>query len=615
MKSESNPQKLSLRQLLLACVLLFGFGLALCLILSPGRDERRFREFGNALFREELTSNTLSLHYTLVNPKRFGIDEYPVRLPCYVAGSASSAASSLEKTLKELRCIRSDHLGPEARYAHTCLENSLLSALELSRFPYYDEPFSPAHGIQSQLPILLSEYDFRTKKDVEEYLTLLSQTGEFLDSFLLYESEKACRGLLMSMRSLRTAEEQCDTIVTLEALTDKSHFLQTGFQERLTELGHLLPLQESELRAWREQNDRLLISVLYPAYQRLKEGLLELEALAPSETAGLSSLPLGKEYYRALLRHETGSEKSPEDIRLLLEQTLITESETIKQLARDYPACIPALDSGNYMDLGIYDTSVMIESLKEKMAEEFPALTPLPDVILKEVTPDLQSSSAPAFYLTAPADGTDRNVIYINPQNAAHGLELYVTLAHEGYPGHLYQNAYTSKQILSDENNLLRLLLSTGGYLEGWALYVEQRSYDYASKLLCDQGRPADAVCVQLEKHNRSLQLCLYSLLDLLIHYDGATREEVAAYLAPLGIQNAGTAGRIYDYICQAPCNYPKYYLGYLEILALKQDAVKLWGNAYSELSFHEFLLKWGPADFSSLRKMLAEHAESEISL
>ena len=615
MNKESNPQKLSLRQLLLSCVLLFGFGLAICLILSPGRDERRFRQFGNALFREELTSNTLNLHYTLVNPKRFGIDEYPVRLPCYAADSAPDAASSLERTLKELQCIRSDRLGREARYSHICLENSLLSSLELARFPYYDEPFSPAHGIQGQLPILLSEYDFRTKKDVEEYLTLLSQTGEFLDSFLQYESEKASRGLLMSKGSLHTAEEQCDTIVTMKALTDKSHFLQTGFQERLTELGQLLPLQESELLAWTEQNDQLLISVLYPAYQRLKEGLRELEALAPSEAAGLSSLPLGKEYYRALLRHETGSEKSPEDIRLLLERTLITESETIKQLARDYPACIPALDSGNYLDLGIYDTSVMIEDLKERMTGDFPTLSPLPDVILKEVSPDLQSSSAPAFYLTAPADRTDRNVIYINPKNAAHGLELYVTLAHEGYPGHLYQNAYTSKLLLSDENNLLRLLLSTGGYLEGWALYVEQRSYDYASRLLCDQGRPADAVCVQLEKHNRSLQLCLYSLLDLLIHYDGASKEDVGAYLAPFGVQNTEAVGRIYDYICQAPCNYPKYYLGYLEILALKQEAIRLWGDAYSELSFHEFLLKWGPADFSSLERMLVELSGSELSL
>lgn len=609
MSNVTPHKRLTARQLFLSCGLLFCFALAICLLFYSKRDEIRFRQLSQELFQEEMTSNTLSLHYTLASPEQFGIDDYAVLLPCYQVGSAPLQAEALQNTLNELLKIDPSKFDREERHAYDCLKNSLLASLRLSQFPYYDDPLSPAQGIQGKLPILLSEYEFRSRRDVEEYLSLLEQTGVFFESLLQYEREKAAAGTLPSLASLRKTEKQCDTIVTSEDLAKGTHFLQTSFQERLVQLSQDTPLQETELQAWLAENDRLLEQVFLPACQALGAGLKELEAYAPAETLGLSSLPLGKEYYQALLAHETGSSKTPKEVRLLLEQTLLQESMTIRQLAQDYPACLTALDSGNYLDIGIYDVTVMLEDLIRQMSDEFPVLSPMPKATLKTVSENLQASSAPAFYLTAPADNTERNVIYVNPKNDAQGLELYVTLAHEGYPGHLYQNAFSSAHLLSLKKEIgrLRLLLSTGGYLEGWALYVEQRSYDYASRLLQDQGRPADAVCVQLEKHNRSLQLCLYSLLDLLIHYDGASVQEIQAYLAPFGVRDKNVVNQIYEYVCQAPCNYPKYYLGYLEILELKRQAMELWGDQYSDLAFHRFLLEWGPADFASLKGMLQE--------
>ena len=59
--------------------------------------------------------------------------------------------------------------------------------------------------------------------------------------------------------------------------------------------------------------------------------------------------------------------------------------------------------------------------------------------------------------------------------------------------------------------------------------------------------------------------------------------------------------------IAQEPCNYPKYYLGYLEILALQEEAEALWGDTYSDYSFHCFYLDNGPADFLSLEEQLTQ--------
>ena len=116
------------------------------------------------------------------------------------------------------------------------------------------------------------------------------------------------------------------------------------------------------------------------------------------------------------------------------------------------------------------------------------------------------------------------------------------------------------------------------------------------------------ALTARLEAHNRSLQLCLYSLMDIMIHYDNASLEQIAEMLRKFGIQDAETAESIYNYIVQAPCNYPKYYLGYLEILALREKAQELWGTDYTDYRFHLFFLDSGPSDFLSLGERLASY-------
>ena len=204
-------------------------------------------------------------------------------------------------------------------------------------------------------------------------------------------------------------------------------------------------------------------------------------------------------------------------------------------------------------------------------------------------------------------DDTDSNVIYINEKNSPGGLELYTTLAHEGYPGHLYQTVYSNRSFLSQGENKVRQLLWYGGYQEGWALYVEFLSFDYASALLEENGRSQDALCVQLEKHNRSLQLCLYSLLDIMIHDQGASFRQVAEVLENFGITQVSSIKAIYAYIAEEPCNYLKYYLGYLEILSLQQEAMAQWGDSYSDYAFHTFFLDCGPSDFTSLKERLLE--------
>lgn len=607
---------LSPRQLLLCAAILLLFTALVLFLFGHKRDEKQFTNLTHDLFVEQMTSNTLNMHYTLAFPEDFGIYDYKPVLPGYSADEDRSARQAVDNTLRELSKIRPGKLDAADAYTYDLLMRKLKNSQNLNEFTYYQMPLSPSSGMQSQLPILLAEYTFRNRRDVEDYLSLLDQTDTYLASLLTFEQEKAAAGLSMSTYSLRQVKNQCDTIVSKDALDEGSHFLQSTFRERLTPLVQDGSLSAKDAEKYIQQNDRLLRTVVQPAYEALADGLFLLEdgdGVPPLPT-GLCTRPSGKEYYQYLLISQTGSYRPVEEIKAMLQENMQTEYKTIYTMIQEHPELAKQLKDGSYAELPCTDADAMLADLQKRMQWDFPLLPDcetaetslvLPHVQVKSVSPDLQEYCAPAFYLTAPLDDTDRNVIYINQKNAPSGLDLYTTLAHEGYPGHLYQTVYHNRDFVNREENKVRQLLGYGGYLEGWALYVEFYGYDYATQLLQEEGRQEDALCVQLEKHNRSLILCLYSTLDIMIHYDNASREDIAAFLQDFGIHSTTAVNTVYNYIADEPCNYLKYYLGYLEILELKESARTCWQNEYNDYDFHSFLLDAGPSDFTALAALL----------
>ncbi len=597
----------SLKQILFMVSLVLAFSALTLFLFTYKKDEKRFANITSRLFTEEMASGTLNMHYTVAHPENFGIYGYEPCLPGYSADASRQGQIALENTLASLNSIHRKKLTPSDAYLCKLLTRYLENTLALSEFSYYSEPFSPSSGIQTQLPILLAEYTFRSKRDVEDYLTLLDQIDEYFASLLKYEQEKAEAGLLLPAASLKSVRSQCDNIVTKQSLESETHFLQTTFRERLQPLLGNGTLTEAEVQKYVDTNNRLLRTVVLPAYVALGDGLLLLEDESVS-LSGLAAAPQGKEYYEALLISETGSYRPVAEIQELLTAQFTAEYEAISDLLDAHPEAAQRYADNETISFPYKNAVQMLTDLQERMKVSFPAISgETVSVTVKPVSESLENYTAPAFYLTAPLDDTVNNVIYINTQKTLSDLELYTTLAHEGYPGHLYQTVYCNRRSLAEGANVAKELLWYGGYLEGWAVYVEFLSYDYASALLQESNQEQDAVLVQIEKHNRSLQLCLYSLLDIMIHYENASFSKVAKVLEGFGIRDSASAKAVYSYIAHEPCNYLKYYLGYLEILALRENARALWGDSYTDYSFHCFYLDNGPADFLSLQEQLEQ--------
>lgn len=633
--------RITVRQLVFSIAFLVAFLLLVTFLFTYHRDEHLFENITTRLFRSEMESNTLNMHYTIAYPDNFGIHNYKAVLPCYSSDNRLSGQAGLENLISALSSLNADKLSEEDQYARNLLLKSLSNSLSMSNYPYFEEPLSPSSGMQVQLPILLAEYTFRTEQDVADYLRLLDQTDEYFSSLLAFEQEKASQGLLMASSSLQKVIDQCDTVLDKTALEEESHFLQSTFRERITCLIKDKTITLEKAKKYVVLNNRLLRTVMQPAYEALADGLCLLlgnsgsSACVPSGSVspgtsssgsaslkGLAAYENGAEYYSLLLRSQTGSDRNIPEIEDLLLSKLSEETKKIAQLVNenedlsdlDYEAALA--DAFPYRN-----ASQMLTDLQQRMQNDFPAINPsgqktgIPQsdipiqISVKPVSKSLENYCAPAFFLTPPIDDATNNVIYLNGKNSPSSLELYTTLAHEGYPGHLYQTVYYNQlqNPLEDISaaSLARQLLWYGGYLEGWALYVEFLSFDYASQILLERDQPQLSAAVQIEKHNRSMLLCLYTLIDILIHYENASLQQVGGLLDSVGITDPDAAAVIYEYIVENPANYPKYYLGYLEILALKKQAEEQWQDSYTDCGFHTFFLNAGPSDFFSLQELL----------
>lgn len=580
--------------------------LILLLTVSAGLQTLRFHRFSAELFHEEMSSDTLSMHYTIAFPETYGIAADAAALVPYSQGSQRESIGRLAAHARAAAAIKAPLLPRGSRDLLVLLRRQLAEQLREADFPYYAEPLSPGSGIQSTLPILLAEYTFRNKQDVENYLALLAQLPAYLDGIAVYENEKADAGLFMSDSAADQVVTQCYEILASERLKDDSHFLCTTFSQRLQALTDDGLLTREEAVSYQDRNRSLLLERVQPAYEALGDSILLLKGNGKNER-GLAHFPDGKEYYTHLFAQTTGCGRPLTEVRQLLLQRMEKETQALSALVQKRPD-LPALTGkDSFPELSAPE---MLDDLQKRMQSAFPPMPgsdQSPACAVKEVSKSLEDYCAPAFYLTPPIDDNSENTIYVNQKENPSGVELYTTLAHEGYPGHLYQTVYNQRCKRQARANPAYSLLHYGGYSEGWALYVEFLSYDYAKELLAESGASEnELLAVDALRSNRSIQLCLYSLLDLEIHYEGADFKAVCKTLRSFCIDDAKICRDIYNYIVQEPANYPKYYVGYLEFELLKEAARQKWQDDYSDVRFHRMILETGPCPFEMLWKKVA---------
>jgi uncharacterized protein (DUF885 family) len=551
-------------------------------ILSPaGKSTGSFSEFCTTLFREEMKSNTMNLHFTLKDPKAAGIDSYEITLGSLSGDSPHNQARQLKKLSEELKKYSHRSLKGKDRLTCRLLSDYISRQQNLAAYPYYDEPLTPSGGVTSQLPVLLAEYTFRNTRDIKDYLGLLSQMDTYFLGILDYEQKKADAGLFMSDEACLKVIEGCE--VFTEHRND--NFLIDTFSNRLNAMDGLTDTQKN---AYLKQHSKVLSDHVIPAYRQMIKGLTMLLGRGHNNW-GLCNFPEGKAYYEAVVSADTGCDDSVEDLF----------SQIAKARREDLTFCQNLLEKNPKLasqspkpDAALKEENAMLSRLQKEILTDFPA-PPQTEVEICHVDPALSEYLAPAFYITAPIDDISHNRIYINDAKNDTDIYYFTTLAHEGYPGHLYQtictSSYGAPEVLS--------LLNYPGYTEGWATYTEMQSFYYAG---------LDPDLASLLQHNQAATLSLYATADIGIHYFGWEKEKNAAFWSEYGVDDTATVKRITDLILEEPGNYLKYYVGYLKFRQMREQ-LALENKSFSVSAFHEAILRTGPSPFSVLEETVRD--------
>lgn len=561
--------------LILPCCLLvilisFLSGNAFWSSLHAESSDRQFRTFTRSLFQTEVSANTISLHYTLRSPSDYGIADIPATY-----GSLSSdpvaAKASVRNVLSSLQEFDPDTLSSKNALTFKILDTYLKNASTGTDYLLYQEPLGPVSGIHTQLPVLLSEYSFYDTQDVETYLALLKETPSYFDSVIRFEQKKAASGLFMPDYQADSVLDTCQSFIDM----GKENYLVSTFNERIASLD-LLP--ENRKDSFQKENMKLVTEEIYPAYQNLITAIKSLKGKGMNEQ-GLSHFPYGKKYYEYLVRQTTGCNESISRLRLMTRAQILEDLSAMQKVL--FPADA-ALTQASVLEQTSPDS--MLDDLRSKITDTFPEI-PDVDFQVKYVPESMQDYLSPAFYMIPAIDNLTENVIYINNGQTASGLNLYTTLAHEGYPGHLYQTVYFS----ASEPDPIRSILDFGGYVEGWATYAEMMSYYLA---------PLPKTEASLLQKNSSVILGLYALADMGIHYDGWSVTDTVRFFSDYGINDPNAVQSVYKLIIGSPANYLKYYIGYLKFYELKKEMADALGNQFSQKEFHRAVLDVGPAPF-----------------
>jgi uncharacterized protein (DUF885 family) len=539
-------------------------------------DNEAFNNYTNDLFCNSVTSDTVTLHSLLEHPKDYGIDDYEVTLGSIDLEELDSV-NDITEALNELLTFDRSSLSQSQQITYDELKRYLETQLEYSDLYLFNTQLSTTIGIQVQLPLIFAEYSFEEEKDITEYITLMCDTDRFFQNIVDYETLRSKAGYFMQDELANEIITQCQTFVQ----SVDSGFLITTFDERLNSLNNISDEQKAE---YKKQNLSAIQEHLVKGYNILIDGLNSLLG-SNIYKGGLKNYPNGDKYFEYLLKYNLGWSKSVEELNALADKYLKKNLIAMQKLLVNEPTLSTAFESFSF---GISNPADIISDLKNKIKEDFPD-APDVDCTINYISDSLKDYASPAMYFTPQLDNISVNSIYINPSESDSNT-LYATMAHEGYPGHMYQMTYFT----ASNPNPIRFILQPNGFVEGWATYCELHSYSYANT--------GNDKLNSLAAANYATILCLYAKMDIGINYYGWDESNTASFLSDYGFDST-VAKTIFNSIVSEPANYCKYVLGYIGFSELKETAQSRLGDKFNLKEFHKFIMDLGPVTFDTLNE------------
>lgn len=585
---------------------------AIMIIDNPQNNE--FEEFMDEFLVMIFEDDQMSINFFFNNPEHYGLKHYDAILSKYDKSiSYEDSKKEIEQLIEILYEYDYNSLNQEEKITYEIVERYLNYVKSITEEMSYmsNKYFGSYLGLQSNLPIELAEYKFRNEQDIKDFISYMESAPLAFASYLEFTTEQIKYGYAMPDFVIDNVVNQCEEFVAL----GEDNFLIEIFNQKIDEI--TFQLVENKIDEYKKLVKAVVVGPLTDAYRLVLEELPKLKGQS-KVYGGLAMYgEIGQEYYMIELLQVLGltdvsgyelydylNEKFEETYNELMK--VVNQYQSLK--ISEMKEFVDAIMNG-YPNYSAADYDELVVKFREYANEIVPEIEEMPEISIKEVPDSLKGNFSPAAYFVSPIDETKYESIYLNPLYLDDYNYIFTTLAHEGYPGHLYQNVYTKTLDINDVRKALRC----SGYVEGWATYVEQKAYYFADTYT---SKPLK-LALQYNQLNSKLSLIMNAILDLGIHYFGYTINEFTTLVNNLTgnsfTSNDAEIIASYNQLVEIPTNMSMYTISFLILDDLHDYAQEALGTYFDEVEFNEVLLNDGAAPLDIVIDNVKEYVKDKL--
>lgn len=498
--------------------------------------------------------------------------------------------------IEGLKDIRVNRLSKADKLNYDLLLQSYQESLEDQQFDSEYLVLNAMEGVHSSIPDVLSSAPKNNKKDIQDLLSRLDGAPKLVDQHLELLSEGLKRGVTPPQITLKKIPDQFKAVLTTDP---KDSVLFEPFKD--------LPsfLSDSDKKEVQKKAIELIQNKLYPRLEAYRKFVVEEYIPKARTSLAHSQLPKGEAWYRFLVREQTTTNLTPEQIHQLgLAEVDRIQKEMIK--IKDQVGFKGDLKKFNEFLMTdkkfVFSTSkdliMAFRDVAKRADVELPklfGLLPRLPYGIREVPAYKGPSSSAGYYMGGSLEAGRAAYVEMNVYDLASrpswGIEA-LTL-HEGVPGHHLQIALAQEM---GELPDFRKFAGYTAYVEGWGLYAES-----LGEMMNMYQDPYSMYGRYTYEMWRAVRL----VVDTGLHAKGWTRDQAIQYftdhLARSKIEAEIEIDRYISWAGQALA----YKIGQLKFLELREKAQAELKDRFNIRKFHDEVLSHGAIPLNILDILL----------
>ena len=558
-------------------------------------DNEDFEQFLTDIFSEMVTSSYMNMHYLVTDYKSLGLEKPEPALGSFSYSLNTEQLEYYDGVLEDLHTFDYSKLSNRQQYDYDSLEYFCYSAMGEICFYRYDFILNERHNEIDDLISYFTDYTFYDEESVDDYVTMVKDIDRFMDEILVYVDDMAKAGYPMADEWIDYTQKICDDFRNKV----EDNVMIVSFDRSIDALDFLSDQKKEEVK---KENREVVLNEVLPAYKKVRDSLEKYRKKAKLEDYALYKFD--KDYADFLYMKTSSSNKTVDEMFEELGDALSLIEAEFLSCYYDKDAWQAALDavSGKVTALNLVGRDAL-EFLKNHTDGYLPEIGEV-EYTVEELDPDVAPDTVLAYYWPNPVDNYNQNIIRTNPNNLRSGVNSFSTLAHEGIPGHMFQNVFHSKT----KHNYLRRYIEFLGYAEGWAVYSSYLAFQMAKnpgEEYTEEGSSSidyDYVPSVLfyETNDYFLE---YSLIDIMTNYYGYSVDQIYNYFDEnsIFVKEKNEVEMLRNFMLEMACSYTPYGIGYSEIVNIRENVIKKLNSSFDLVDFNEALLINGPMPYNIL--------------